>query len=51
MAPLVLKELASDGMHLTEKTRAALGHIIQVVGYTLCEGRNSFCLAKQSFDS
>jgi AcrR family transcriptional regulator len=41
MAPLMLRELASDGTHLTAKTRAALGHIIQVVDDILREGRDS----------
>ncbi len=41
MAPLMLRELASDGTHLTDKTRAVLSEIIAEVDVILEEGRAS----------
>lgn len=46
MAPLMLRELASDGNHLTDKTRAILNEIIVVVGNILKEGNQSGTLRK-----
>lgn len=41
MAPLMLRELASDGSHLTDKTRAVLREIIAEIDTILKEGRKS----------
>jgi len=41
MAPLMLRELASDGTHLTDKTRAVLREIIAEVDAILEEGRTA----------
>ena len=38
MAPLMLRELASDGTHLTDNTRAVLREIIEVVDNILKQG-------------
>lgn len=41
MAPLMLRELASDGTHLTDKTRRILGEIIKVVDNILRDGQQA----------
>lgn len=41
MAPLMLRELASDGAHLTDKTRAVIREIIEEVDTILEKGRKA----------